>query len=539
MGWRRIVISGVLLTGLAAVAGERPPRTVLGPCADTEIRGGAYAARHFGNARELWVQRGNAAEEQRSILLRYDLSTLAQTSTASARIWFKGTAEGTGSNPSFSVYAIDSEWGESSVTFDTEPRKLERVAVTTIRPDTSGPVPFDLTDYVTRHLDRTELSFLIEMRSAPGFSRPVHFGSKEAGGDRAWLAIAEEPRPRYGFAAAMRPLWSNPVIHRETALPLSKEGQAPRARLAFRPERILRVEDYALTRTYEEGKDFRVDGRHLIVRPGSDMPVTLRRELFPDSPDAKPGVMKRRDGGYLAFSESSWFNDRQIRVTYRRGEPWRGPVPEYGGDRLPRTTGRLRAGAPLKIVLFGDSIAVGASASAKAARPPYMPSWGRLLAEQLRRETASSIELINPSLGGMTSAWGAKTVDGLVAHERPDLCILAFGMNDGGHVPVERYIENTKATIRAIRTQNPDAEFILVMSMLPNEQWRALEPMRGYLPALKQLKGDGVAVADLWSLHAYLLRNKIYADMTGNHVNHPNDFLVRLYAQTLATMLIE
>ena len=30
-----------------------------------------------------------------------------------------------------------------------------------------------------------------------------------------------------------------------------------------------------------------------------------------------------------------------------------------------------------------------------------------------------------------------------------------------------------------------------------------------------------------------LLKYKIYWDMTGNHVNHPNDFMVRIYAQTL------
>ena len=64
--------------------------------------------------------------------------------------------------------------------------------------------------------------------------------------------------------------------------------------------------------------------------------------------------------------------------------------------------------------------------------------------------------------------------------------------------------------------------------------------MIGYLEALKALEGPGVAVADMWSMHGYLLKHKTYWDMTGNHVNHPNDFLVRIYAQTLlATLGVE
>jgi hypothetical protein len=37
------------------------------------------------------------------------------------------------------------------------------------------------------------------------------------------------------------------------------------------------------------------------------------------------------------------------------------------------------------------------------------------------------------------------------------------------------------------------------------------------------------------AVHGSLLSKKSYADMTGNNINHPNDYLARVYAQTLLT----
>ncbi len=45
------------------------------------------------------------------------------------------------------------------------------------------------------------------------------------------------------------------------------------------------------------------------------------------------------------------------------------------------------------------------------------------------------------------------------------------------------------------------------------------------------------AVANFQSAHKYLLKTKGYSDLTGNNVNHPNDFLIRLYAQVVASKL--
>ena len=50
---------------------------------------------------------------------------------------------------------------------------------------------------------------------------------------------------------------------------------------------------------------------------------------------------------------------------------------------------------------------------------------------------------------------------------------------------------------------------------------------------LLELETEGVVVANMTRLHQDLLKRKNYADMTGNNINHPNDYLARVYAQVL------
>ena len=49
----------------------------------------------------------------------------------------------------------------------------------------------------------------------------------------------------------------------------------------------------------------------------------------------------------------------------------------------------------------------------------------------------------------------------------------------------------------------------------------------------------GVVVGDMTAIHSYMLQSKRFIDMTANNINHPNDFLVREYAQMVCTMLIK
>ena len=49
----------------------------------------------------------------------------------------------------------------------------------------------------------------------------------------------------------------------------------------------------------------------------------------------------------------------------------------------------------------------------------------------------------------------------------------------------------------------------------------------------------GVALADMTSMWTEMLKYKKDSDLTGNGVNHPNDFGHRVYAQVLSSLLID
>ena len=43
-----------------------------------------------------------------------------------------------------------------------------------------------------------------------------------------------------------------------------------------------------------------------------------------------------------------------------------------------------------------------------------------------------------------------------------------------------------------------------------------------------------MTVVPMTALHAETLERKKYWDMTANNINHPNDMLIRMYAQTFS-----
>jgi len=94
---------------------------------------------------------------------------------------------------------------------------------------------------------------------------------------------------------------------------------------------------------------------------------------------------------------------------------------------------------------------------------------------------------------------------------------------------------------RTVRAVNPEADFILVASMPGNAEWSGIRPDKfaEFRQILAERAGPGVALADVTGLWEELLKTKRYHDLTGNGVNHPNDFGHRLYAQTILALLIE
>lgn len=339
---------------------------------------------------------------------------------------------------------------------------------------------------------------------------------------------------------SMIPVWDSDIIYNESCLMIKDKNQATaRASLMFKPEEIISVRDSSLNKEYKKGVDWNIRGNEIYLTENSSIPFMTYAELNPKN-TISGKTQKKKSSGNVFFSEGSYFHTRQIFVTYKTKEKWTGEKPEYQINTLPKTINKLKNKENVKVCLYGDSIAAGANASGRVGVAPNQPIWGEAFVNNLKKTYGSQIDFVNSSLGGKTSAWGIENVYNNCIRHNPDLVVLAFGMNDGTqNVDKEKFCKNIGDMIASIRNFNADCEFIVVAPMLANDETVFAGTQETYISELKKLEGNGIAVCNMTGVHKYLLTKKSYQDMTGNNVNHPNDFLIRLYAQYLSDMLIE
>jgi len=341
----------------------------------------------------------------------------------------------------------------------------------------------------------------------------------------------------------LSPIWLGHRIDEEPVLFIRNSGSdRARASLIFPPSAVLSLRNPAGTVTYVEGRDYLLTPgtRELVLTASTTIPFLESAELRRPANSQKYNLPHRDGSGDILFGSTHEYHDLQTWVTYTCDtKRWTGPLPGYAGPLLTRSARKLREADRFSIALIGDSISAGCNASGWAGVPPHQPPYPELLRRALELDGGRKVTLTNFSLGGSDSVRALAKAEEISAI-RPDLLIIAFGMNDALKRPRNDYRDRIKALVDRIRTSNSDCEVILVASMLGNRDWASLnyELFFEYREALFELQGDGVAVADLTSIWEELLRSKSYWDLTGNGVNHPNDFGHRLYTQTLLTLLL-
>ncbi|MDQ6480645.1 SGNH/GDSL hydrolase family protein [Dyadobacter sp. LHD-138] len=337
---------------------------------------------------------------------------------------------------------------------------------------------------------------------------------------------------------SLKPFWKGKMLHNESVMMISRQGKPAEATLLFKPRRIISIKNAGLNIEYKRGVDWDYKDGKLVLLPGSSAIFMKDTELYSDT--AKRSFPKK-GGGKILFAEGAFFHEKQLSVTYKHKKGiWKGPVPVFQGENLPHTYGLLKKKEAVHILLNGDSIAAGANASGRSNAAPYLPDWGILIQESLKNYYKTEIKFTNSAVGGMDSEWGKKNVEDLIVKHHPDLSIIAFGMNDGtGKVSPAKFKANISDMINGVRKDNPNAEFILVATMLPNPESFFTGTQPEFKKALEELTGPGIVLVDMTEVHRELLKRKSYQDLTGNNINHPNDFLIRWYAQEIAGVLMQ
>lgn len=390
--------------------------------------------------------------------------------------------------------------------------------------------------------------------------------------------------PRYDNAKYLQYYWDNHITYNESAMLVrNADGTLDPVKLLFNVDEIISVRSADLTKKYVKDVDYKIENGKLIILESGNIPVLDYNRMYFDTNPGQAGggntvegnenveAFPTVDGKYELYEEAGILYQHQIAVTYYHKDKGNYTVPMGQSQEFDGFIGKLERGESVNIACLGDSISNGSNASGffSTKLNPCMPSYFGLFGDYIKAKynyqkiclyenpehyvadkenEATRIKMTNFSVGGKDSAWGVTQVE-KVAAVQPDLVILGFGMNDGsGYTGENVYYNNMLKMITEIRKTNPNCEFVVLGTTLPNANicWKEggnsiYGNQEKYLPKLQQLAQEeaGVALADVTTLHKEYLAVKNYRDMTGNNVNHPNDFLMRLYAQTIVKTIFD
>ena len=184
----------------------------------------------------------------------------------------------------------------------------------------------------------------------------------------------------YSLEEYMKPYWNSKVIYNESIMPLeSSVGHMKPISLMYDIAQILSVKSASLEIFYEEGKDYVLEEGKLKILSSGDIRTIKYRFMYPLACDNS--VLPDRRHGYMFFSEGSKFHNMQLAVTYIPKGNWEGETPTSKGFLLPKTMRKLRVGEELKIILYGDSISVGANSTKFVNTPPYCANYIEMLVD--------------------------------------------------------------------------------------------------------------------------------------------------------------
>jgi acyl-CoA thioesterase-1 len=335
---------------------------------------------------------------------------------------------------------------------------------------------------------------------------------------------------------ALQPIWADQSIEHEPLMFTKDAHGRASARLLYTPKAAPQLSSNDGRVKYVRGADFKWS-------PGSDELVLTKRSRIPafshaDLHPAQAGDHAINAGatpqaGYLMFGGGDYFYQRQACADYSTARKWGGPVPPSKSALLPQTQATLKAGRPINLVVLGDSISAGYSASMTMGVEPNRPPYANLVADGLKDLGAGGVSLKNLSVGGKTSEWGVTQLAAVLA-EKPDLVIIAFGMNDASYSDMAPYLRNISGLVSGIKSAEPGCEIILVSPMRSNREWWLHQSAFDHYPTLlRGLERPGVAVADVTAEWDWVEGRKGFWSMTGNGVNHPNDLGHQIYADTI------
>ncbi len=384
------------------------------------------------------------------------------------------------------------------------------------------------------------------------------------------------------LAQTVTPFWFNEsngqtTIYDEVVVPIKYgSNQTAEGYLTFTPTEIVSVKNYSGEISYTPDQ-YTLSGNRISFDISSGLPYIQDEWL-----DNKNVPAQYQDGSIIPSSyndgggtnngvhvvaENALTRTNHLIVTYKysSAENQIDFAPQLQVENYPNLMAKLTAAQPIKILIYGDSISVGASASGFVNFPPYLPTWFELIRQYLAQRyyngDQSKITLNNYSVGGQSSSYGVEQLyKNSFDQSDYDLVIIGFGMNDAS-LKVNPYLfkSNTATILNQLRSSSPNADFILLGSFTANPKSAFYGLHAEYMSHLADLattfnlinsqNKSGCTFVNLYDVSMGILSRKQannpndtryqYLDISANYTNHPNDFMVRLYAGCILSTFID
>lgn len=333
-----------------------------------------------------------------------------------------------------------------------------------------------------------------------------------------------------------KPLWVKDYVENEI-LVFVKRGKEISANLAFDGAWGLRLKDRKGT-VLRECVDYKIEGRKVVAL--NDCIEYFEEEWLKNEnvPEYVENENERYNIGGCLLVSPEFLRKKQYSVSYRHSPAL---ISGLFPDRisLPRTYKKISERKRLKIALMGDSISNAANSSYEMGFGGYR-HWLDDTAEKVKKYLKTEISYENFSKSGYGTEWALSVAEEKFENGNFDLVIIAFGMNDGAAgMTSESFRQNVSELKRIIKKYNREAEFIIVATPLPNRLCPEIfKTQPFYYDALKKLECEGTAVLGMTAASEFLLERKDYAEISGNNLNHPNDFFYEFYSDAFTELFV-
>ncbi len=365
----------------------------------------------------------------------------------------------------------------------------------------------------------------------------------------------------------MQPIFLGNEVKNETVMFIDKTDVKT---LLYPIDTIISVTSFDCKKVYEEGKDYVVENGQLKLVEGSSIPVITPAKYYNVS-DSMLQTNYNGSNVNTHWGEARAMIDWQININYTHTSTWTGDTQPCESATYAKFLQKLQNGEDVTVFFYGDSITYGANATWLSNYQPnqypytilftqaladlfdytvhYEQGTARVPSKDYVAGTRGTITYINTAVGGWTSQHGVdnlqKSVIDRVEKSGCDLFVVAFGMNDAGVSP-RTTSNNIKTMVDGVLAADADASIVLLSTMVPNPNatngWygQQVNQEPQLIRLAKDYTEDGVpcAVARMTTVSLAVLERKEFHDYSGNNINHPNDFFIRVYAQTLLEAVV-